>query len=180
MTGVSKTRAAVALAGVGRPLAGWRRRVVVLAAASVLLTTVGVIVAGQWWLAGQRTEQERATTVREAADRAVERVLSYDYHRLQAGAASTRPLLTGHLQKQYASLQEQLQRTAPRLKASITAVVRQSAVLDADDDSAEVLLFVNQTTVSTEMKGPQLDQSRVIATLVQDDGKWLVDSVRAV
>jgi Mce-associated membrane protein len=146
----------------------------------VLLAAVVVVAAGQWWLAAQRAQQEQEANVREAAGLAVERVLSYDYRRLEAGAASTRPLLTAHLQKQYASLQEQLQRTAPRLQASITAVVRQSAVLDADDSSAKVLLFVNQTTVSRKLTGPQLDQSRVIATLVQHDGDWLVDSVRAV
>jgi Mce-associated membrane protein len=150
------------------------------ALALVLLTATGVIVAGQWWLAVQRADRQQETIVHQAADRAVERVLSYDYRRLDEGAAHTRRLLTDDFQQQYTSLHDEVQRSAPELKASITAVVRQSTVLEADDDSARVLLFVDQTTVSRELNGPRLDQSRVLATLVRQDGEWLVDSVRAV
>ena len=158
-----------------------RRRAVALAAAAVLLVaSAAVIVTGQLWLHGQRADDDRAAQVRDAADHAVTQILSYDYRRLEQGTADTEPLLTGDALAQYEDVQQPLRKSAPRLKAVVSATVKASTVLESDDDSARVLLFVDQLSSSSKLTQPQLDQSRVVVTLKRDGDGWLVSSLSAI
>ena len=159
---------------------GRRRAVLLAVAAAVAVAAVATVVAGQLWLRGERAEDERADQVRDAADRAVTAVLSYDYRRIEDGMEETAPLLTGDAEAQYVEVQEPLLQTAPRLKAVVTAEVKSSTVLEHDDDSARVLLFVDQLSSSKKLQQPQLDQSRVVVTLARDGGRWLVSTLAAV
>ena len=45
--------------------------------------------------------------------------------------------------------------------------------------SVRILAFVDQTTTSAKLTRPQIDQSRVILTMSQVDGRWLVSKVEA-
>lgn len=158
-----------------------RRRTVVLAVAAVLvLAALAVIVTGQLWLHGQDVADDRDEQVRDAADHAVTAVLSYDYRRLEKGMADTRPLLTGDALAQYEEVQKPLQRSAPRLKAVVSAEVKAATVLEADGDSARVLLFVDQVSSSRKLTQPQLDQSRVVVTMQRKGDDWLVSSLSAI
>lgn len=165
--------------GPGSRRPGWRTALLALAA---LLTVValGVIVVGQVWLHGQRAADERAKDARAAADRAVAAVLSYDYRRLQAGADQAAPLLTGDAADQFEQVQQPLRSTAPKLKAVVTAEVKASTVLESDEKSARVLLFVDQLSSSKKLQRPHLDQSRVVVTLTHQHGHWLVSTLSAV
>lgn len=106
-------------------------------------------------------------------------MLSYDHRRLEAGRKETLPLLTGDAAAQYDDVQEPLARTAPRLESVVDADVRATTVLEHDEDSAEVLLFVDQLASSKKLSQPQLDQSRVVVTLVRKEDRWLISSLAA-
>ncbi|HWJ80783.1 MAG TPA: hypothetical protein VNS55_00995 [Nocardioides sp.] len=157
-----------------------RRRLLAALAAVVLVAALAVIATGQLWLHGQRADDDRADQVREAADRAVTAVLSYDYRRLDQGVADTTPLLTGDALAQYEEVQRPLARTAPKLHAVVSAEVKTSTVLEADDDSARLLLFVDQVSSSRKLTQPQLDQSRVVVTMQRKGDDWLVSSLSAI
>ena len=158
-----------------------RRRTLLLAVAAILLVAaLAVIVAGQLWLHGQRVAEDREADVRDAADTAVTAVLSYDYRRLEEGTADTTPLLTGDALAQYQDVQRPLQKSAPALEAVVTAEVKSATVLEADDSSARVLLFVDQLSSSRKLTQPQLDQSRVLVTLQRKGDDWLVSTLSAI
>ena len=157
-----------------------RRRVALTLVAVLLAGCLAVVVAGGWWLHQQRSDEDRDHTIRDTAETAVTAVLSYDYRRLQPGMDETTPLLTGDAEKQYVELQQPLLATAPRLKAVVQAEVKAVAVLDSDDDSARVLLFVDQTSTSKKLTQPQLDQSRVLVTLERSGDRWLVSTLAAI
>lgn len=157
-----------------------RRTALLVVAALLTIAALAAVVVGQLWLHGQRSSDDRAAAVREAADRAVTAVLSYDYRRIEAGMEKTADLLTGDAQTQYVDVQEPLLATAPQLKAVVTAEVKSSTVLEHDEESARVLLFVDQLSSSKKLTQPQLDQSRVVVTLTREDGRWLVSTLSAI
>jgi Mce-associated membrane protein len=157
-----------------------RRRLLLAALGALLAACLAVVAAGQWWLHQQRSEVDRTSDVRDAAETAVTAVLSYDYRRLQPGMDETTPLLTGDAKKQYVELQQPLLTSAPKLRAVVQAEVRTTTVLQSDDDSARVLLFVDQTSTSKKLTEPQLDQSRVLVTLERSGDHWLVSTLAAI
>jgi Mce-associated membrane protein len=60
----------------------------------------------------------------------------------------------------------------------VAAQVKASAVSHADPDRVTVLLYVNQTTVSTANGGePQVALNRVTFSMQHLDGRWLVDNI---
>jgi Mce-associated membrane protein len=157
-----------------------RRRVALAAVLATMVLAASIMVAGQWWLLQQRRAQDRSDAVRAAATAAGTEVLSYDYRRLQAGANDTIPLLTGDAKTQYLQLLAPLKQSAPRLKAVVSADVKAAAVLQSDSHSARVLLFVDQTSTSSKLSAPQLDQSRVVVTMTKSRDHWLVSEIAAI
>lgn len=157
------------------------RRTVAMAVAGMVTTTaLAAVVAGQLWLRGERGEDELAGTVRDAADRTVTAVLSYDYRRIEADMSETAPLLSGDAKAQYLEVQKPLMETAPKLRAVVSAEVKASTVLAHDEDAARVLLFVDQLSSSKKLDQPQLDQSRVVVTLAREGDQWLVSTLAAI
>lgn len=131
------------------------------------------------WLRTQRADDARETEIAAAAETAVAAVLSYDHRRLAAGRADARALLTGDAAAQYDEVAEPLARTARRLESVVDADIKATTVLEHDDDSADVLLFVDQMSSSRKLSQPQLDQSRVVVTLVHEEDAWLVSTLAA-
>jgi Mce-associated membrane protein len=157
-----------------------RRRIAVGVTALMLAASLATIIAGQAWLHSQRQTESLHTDAIDAAQATVTSVLSYDYRRLAAAVEATTPLLTGDAKAQYIEVQEPLQRSAPRMKSVVTAEVNAATVLEVDEDSARVLLFVNQTSTSKNVREPQLDQSRILVTMENIDGEWLVATLAAI
>ncbi|MDZ4264950.1 MAG: hypothetical protein U1D00_04475, partial [Mycobacterium sp.] len=57
-----------------------------------------------------------------------------------------------------------------------TASVVRAAVSDIEPDSAEVLVFINQTTTSKENPDGAFAASSVKVGLTKVDGAWLIES----
>ncbi|HEX4190017.1 MAG TPA: hypothetical protein VHZ06_03415 [Marmoricola sp.] len=157
-----------------------RRRIVLALVALVLVAGIAVSAWGQLWLHGQHQDDSRRADALAAAKAGTTQILSYDYRRLAAGAKQTSALLTGAALSQYHDVQAPLQKAAPGLKAVVTAQVKVATVLSSGDETARVLLFVDQTSTSTKLTAPQLDQSRVVVGLVRRHGDWLISSISAV
>ena len=54
-----------------------------------------------------------------------------------------------------------------------------SVMSTPDQPDVKILLFVDQRTTSAKLGRPQVDQNRVILTISQVDGRWLVSKVEA-
>ena len=50
--------------------------------------------------------------------------------------------------------------------------------MDADPDTARVLVFVNQVS-KRPGRDPQIFQNRVAMTMKQDEDRWLVDDLKS-
>ncbi|WP_343602986.1 twin-arginine translocation pathway signal [Mycobacterium sp.] len=104
-------------------------------------------------------------------------ILSYSPETLEADFASAKSHLTGDFLSYYNQFTQQIVAPAAKQKSvKTTAVVLRAAVSELHSDSAVVLEFVNQSTVSADRPEPSLSASSVLVTLTKADGKWLISS----
>jgi Mce-associated membrane protein len=158
---------------------------VVLTLALVLLLTVtGLGLAG---LLGNRgvpqireaaAVQEAEETAPSVAERAAGAILAYDYKTLDADQDSAERFMTADFAEKYsASFTKAVAPAARTYKAQVTAEVIGTSVVRATEDRVRVLVFVDQTTVATNKKNPQVALNRAEFDMVLRGGTWLVDNI---
>ena len=136
------------------------------------------------------TDYQRASAYEDAldqapssAERAAEAILSYDYESLDSDRDAASRFLTPDYSDEYGDTFDSLVReNATTTRAKVEAeVLASSSMLQSGDESPDripVLLFVNQTTLSTANSGePTLALNRVRLDMVNIDGTWLVDHI---
>lgn len=164
------------------------RLMVGLAAAAVvlLLTALGLalLVEGAGWGDWKRVQEhdqvtDAIRTAPGAAEQAAATILAYDYESLEADRDAAAALMTPEYREEYLETFDDLVlEAAEERKAQVEADVRASGVAAAGPDRVEVLLFVNQTTVSTANSGePQTALNRVVLAMEKVDGAWRVDDI---
>jgi len=122
---------------------------------------------------------EAGRTAPAAAERAAATILSYDYKSLDSDEKAAERYMTAGYAKKYAETFDKLVRgNAEKLHAHVEADVRASGVTHADADRVNVLLFVNQSSVSTANGGQQQAAlNRVQLAMVRQGGSWVVDNI---
>ncbi len=157
-----------------------------LALAGVAVVSVGVMLFmlfARQLPADDAAQLERdARTAQSIAERAAVQVLSYDYEQLDTDRDAAARFLTPTYRKQYVSTFNRLVKAAAtQTKAKVNAEVKSSAIMGAPRDGRiEVLLFVDQTTLSTANNGAeQTALNRVRFEMVRSDGTWLVNEVQS-
>jgi Mce-associated membrane protein len=153
---------------------------VVLVAAIVLATVVGLRL-------NDRVQVFNAgPDASAAAERALTSVLSYDYRHMTADRDRAARFLTPSYRKQYVKNFDDLLTKGPdgspgpaeKTQAVVTADVLNTAVVDAESHRVRVIVFVNQSSVKAGGQ-PTTFQDRVVATMVERNGSWLVDNIKS-
>jgi Mce-associated membrane protein len=87
---------------------------------------------------------------------------------------------TGEFRKEYERTTGKLvDDVAARYKAVVVADVGAAGVVTASHGRVLVLVYVDQQSASTLSAQPRLTQSRLEMTMVEHDGRWLVEKIRA-
>lgn len=127
---------------------------------------------------------EAGTSAAAAASRALTAVLAYDYRHLEADRDRGAKFFTAAERKDYLKNFNLLIKAkdgqvgpAVKTKTVVTAEVLSTAVEDASENRARIVVFVNQTAVKGGTGSPSIFQNRVVATMVHRDGDWLVDKI---
>lgn len=159
----------------------------VTATAVVLLLTAlvsALLVEGAGWGDWKRVQQHDQVaaalrTAPGAAEQAATTILSYDHESLEADRDAAAALMTPEYRAEYVETFDELVLEAARERqAQVEADVRASGVAASGPDRVEVLLFVNQTTISTANSGePQTALNRVVLAMDRIDGAWRVDDI---
>jgi len=159
---------------------GWF--LVVVAALLVLLVAGLATVAVLLYRVREADGVDRARREAVAAARShAQVVLSYDHRRLDRDFARAERVLTGRFKREYARTTGTVVRpSAEQYDVVVAAQVVSASVVRADADEVVTLLYVNQTTTSTRLEGPEVDLNRVRMTLVERDGRWLVSALDAL
>jgi Mce-associated membrane protein len=159
-------------------LPGWLRTGLVALVVAALAVSGVLLVRHRDHDARQRAGAQALAAARSAAVA----VLSYDYRHLDddiaAAAALTAQPFTGEYQRTTSTA---VRPVATANKAVVAATVSAAGVVRAGTDQVVVLAYVNQTTRSSRLERPQLDQNRVELTMVRGSGgRWLVGGVKAM
>jgi len=128
---------------------------------------------------GDADEVDQATSsAPAAAERAAGAILVYDHKRLEADRKSAVGFMTDDFAEKYTETFERVVApAAEQTSAKVTAEVRASGVIRASQERVRVLLFVDQTTVSSANEEPQQALNRVEMIMVREGDRWLVDDV---
>lgn len=159
-------------------LAGWLRL-------GLVAVVVAALAVGGVLLVGQRNHdaaQRAGVQALAAARTAAVAVLSYDYRHLDSDFAAAKAYTAQPFTAEYQQTTTKAVRpVATKNAAVVKAVVSAAGVVRAATDRVVVLAFVNQTTSSSRLQRPQVDQNRVELTMVRGSGgRWLVAGVRAM
>ncbi|MQA81387.1 MAG: hypothetical protein GEV10_23375 [Streptosporangiales bacterium] len=112
---------------------------------------------------------------------AAKTLLSYDHRTLDRDFAAGRRVTTGTFRGEYAKTTKDLVTpNAKKYDVTVTAEVVSAAVVTAEKDRVELLLYVNQNTVSTLVKDGRLDQNRVQMTMVPVGDDWRVSQLKSL
>ncbi|WP_030859594.1 hypothetical protein [Streptomyces sp. NRRL S-37] len=132
------------------------------------------------------TDLARTGEIKGQTAKAVDALFSYDHTDPGALEKAAADLLTGKAADQHAALLADVRERADAQKAVITTTVTDSAVERIDGDRARVLVYADQSSVSTagttkKAEGEQDEGVYAGAVLAVDvvrrDGRWLVAGI---
>lgn len=150
--------------------------IVLAAIALVLALTCGVL----RWLT---LTQEQSDTIRAEAIQAAEEItaqmLSYETETVDQQLTAARDRMTGSFLGTYTAMINEVIPAAHAQQIAAVAEVLRAGVVDAKPNSVELVLFVNQSVqVGNQM--PKKSPSVARATLVKEDGRWLLSEYQPV
>jgi Mce-associated membrane protein len=160
---------------VRRCLARWRSIV-----ATVLVVSAVGLAAGLFFTMyrpDQRVGDAAARRAIQVASDGSVAVLSYAPDHLDRDFAKAKSYLTGDFLAYYTKFTEQIAAMAQQKHVTETAQVVRAAVSELQPDSADVLVFVNQTATSKEKPEPQTTASSARVTLTKVKGSWLISKL---
>lgn len=145
----------------------------------VLLLLISAGVATWLYLKQYRPDEQAnadaAKTVITAATDGTVALLSYSPDSLDKDFAAAKSHLSGDFLSYYNQFTEQIVAPAAKQKSlKTTAQVMGAAVSELRPDSAVVLLFVDQSTISKDRPDPSMSASSVQVSLIRVNNSWLI------
>jgi Mce-associated membrane protein len=155
------------------------RRPVVAALVLALLFVVSGALTGWLYVTQYRPDQQTdAAASKSAIDAArdgIVAVLSYKPETLNQDISAAKSHLTGDFLNFYDQFtRDVVTPAAQEKKLTTTAQVVGAAVSELHPNSAVVLVFVNQATVSKDRPDPAMSASTVLVSLAKVHGTWLI------
>lgn len=124
-------------------------------------------------------KDERAVLLTDAADLS-ERVLTYHDDHFDRDLKAASAGLTPEFGKEFAQAMEKVRANTVKNRISQEATAVSSAIITANQDGAQVLVFINQETSSARTKANQLVRNRLVVDLVRLEGRWTISGLNAV
>ena len=150
---------------------------------SLVLATAILITSMVMWKAAQerRTLATAQVAASSAASTIVTKLLGYDYRTFDKHTIAVSALLTGRFKSEFVQAATTVVKPlAVQNQAVVLATVSKAAVMNTPDQGdVKILLFVDQRTTSAKLASPQIDQNRVMLTMSQVAGRWLVSKIEA-
>lgn len=154
----------------------------VLAIASLGFGAFGVWRGVDEWRSNSLVESRVDAT--DAASSAAEEIFSYRYNLLDEHFRESQKSMTPKFGKKFRSISPALKALAPQRKIQVKAVVRYAAAKECGDtctpDKVTVLIFLDQARVSADTDKPTVFGNRIEMFMVERNGKWLVDNIKAL
>jgi Mce-associated membrane protein len=155
---------------------------IVLAVAAVAFGAVGVWRGVDQWRTNNIAESREVAA--DAAAAAAETIFTYQYNKLPQHTRESEKVMTPTFAKKFKSVSPALNALAPQRKIQVKAVVRNAATVECGDDCrpdrANVLIFIDQARVADGADKPTVFGNRILVSMLERDGKWLVSNIKAM
>jgi Mce-associated membrane protein len=123
-------------------------------------------------------DRNASTEVIGQVSSALSKVLSYQYANPSANTQAAAALLSGDAATQYKTLFSALQKKAPGEKLTLTAKVDVAAVKSLHGNTAELLVFLDQSTVRASDKAGTIAGAMLDVTAVKHGSTWKITELR--
>ena len=124
---------------------------------------------------------EKAATTAASAG---ETIFTYQYNQLDDHLKDAKATMTPSFAKKFESIAPALQDLAPQRKIQVKASVRNAAAIECGEkcrsDQATILVFIDQARVADGSKKPTVFGNRIELKMVERDGRWLVNDIKAL
>jgi Mce-associated membrane protein len=155
-----------------------RRRVAIVPVVLALLLLLSGGLAAWLYVDQYRPDKQTDAAAHSAVDAARDgtvALLSYKPDTLNQDLAAAKSHLTGDFLNKYDQFTQQIVTPAAKEKGlTTTAQVVGAAASELQPNSAVVLLFVNQATISKDRPDPAMASSSVLVSLTKVHGTWLI------
>jgi hypothetical protein len=124
---------------------------------------------------------EKAATTAAAS---AETIFTYQYNKLGEHLSASKKTMTPAFAKKFESIAPALQDLAPQRKIQVKATVRNAAAIECGNtcrqDAATILVFLDQARVADGAKKPTVFGNRIELKMVERNGEWLVNEIKAL
>jgi Mce-associated membrane protein len=159
----------------------FRRRVIISIASFVAVILLAVAISITLQVNDYHRTHDAESQARERATQLLTDVLSYDFNTIDTHFQDVLPSLGGDLRGQFDSVgKEVIIPSAKQRQVVTTADVVESSIVSGSRDAVTLLMFVNQSTTSTDSTVPKLDGSRVRVAMTERDGNWVMTEMTPV
>lgn len=126
---------------------------------------------------GQVVSEAARSVYLDEASSALTTVLSYRAASFDADSRKAQGLMTASMRAQYLSTLDKVRANVEKYGLNLTATVGAVGIVSATRDQVETLAFVNQSTTAKDSKNTQLDQNRVLVTMVRTAEGWRISKI---
>ncbi len=146
--------------------------------ATTLVVAAMAVAGGVYFIVyrqDQRVGDAAAHRAMQAASDGAVAVLTYSYDHLYRDFTTAKSHLTGDFLAYYNKFTEDVVGPmAQKGQLTTTAKVIRAAISDLHPDSAVVLVFLDQNTVTPTKKDPVKTESAAVVTLIKINSSWLI------
>lgn len=119
-------------------------------------------------------DKQATAQVTKVVSRELTQVFSYDYNTPQATQRAAQALLSGQALKQFHTLFTTMKQKAPQQKLVLSTTVSSAGVRALDSDSAQLLVFLDQTSKRASDKQATVSAAQVSVKARKVDGHWKI------
>ncbi|SEK78399.1 hypothetical protein [Rhodococcus maanshanensis] len=157
-----------------------RRLMVGLTAGVLVLAALAGFLYFAEYRPDQRVDDRARAEAQQAAADGAKALLTYTPETVFTDMAAARELLTGEFKDYHDRLaQRVIVPAATDKKITATATVTATGLTSMTDDSAEVLVFLDQSTTTAEQQAPVDTRVGAEVGLRKVDGRWLISEFDA-
>ena len=149
----------------------------------LVVGSVSLVAALEYFLyrPDQQTDAAAESSAIAAASDGTVAVYTYASNTVDHDIAAAKSHLTGDFLAQYdREAASGVAAVAKQKPMKTSAAVVGAAVSRLRPDSADVLIFLNQTTTAVGAPGPSMSVGSLLVSLSKVDGKWLISAMKPV
>ncbi|AQA24192.1 hypothetical protein BTZ20_1234 [Rhodococcus sp. MTM3W5.2] len=152
-----------------------RRALAAIAAGVVLL---GLLGWGSYTIWADHQQEQARTEALDAGRRFATDLATYSFENLDNNLSVVRGNSVGEFAGQYTQVASNLKDMIVQYKATSSAEIIAAGLAETGRDSAEVVVFLDQTVTNSNSQEPRVDRNRMQLSLVRDGGEWKLANVQ--